>query len=85
MLRKKLYIEKDKTTAEKRLTARLELLKSNGMTDVHIQRDAAVRHFRGEIRQAKDRLASIAELEELTARKAEIKAEKLLFNAKFLS
>lgn len=77
MLRKKPYIEKDKVLAENRLAARLETLKTNGMTEVQIRRDTLVRHFRGEIRRAKCRLASISELEELMARKAEIKAEKL--------
>lgn len=77
MLRKKPYIERDKALAERHLVARLETLKSKGMTDVQIQRDATARHFKGEIRQAKYRLACIAELENLMARKAEIKAEKL--------
>jgi hypothetical protein len=77
MLRKKPYIEKDKALAEKRLAARLEILKSEGMTDAQIRRDATARHFQGEIRRAKGRLASIAELEKLMARKADIKAEKL--------
>ena len=53
------------------------MLKSKGMTEKQLQRDAKVRHFKGKIRQAKSQLAGIAELEQLIARKAEIKAEKL--------
>lgn len=77
MLRKKPYIEKDKALAENRLSTRLKALQSEGMTEAQIRRDMLVRHFKGEIRRAKCRLASITELEELMARKAEIKAEKL--------
>jgi hypothetical protein len=47
------------------------------MTEVQIQRDARARHFKGEIRRAKYRLACIAKLEEQMDRKAELKAEKL--------
>lgn len=77
MLRKKPYIEQDKAVAEKHLAVRLEMLKSKGMSIMQIQRDATVRHYKGEIRQAKERLSSIAESEKLMASKAEIKAEKL--------
>lgn len=77
MLRKRPYIEKDKAQAEKRLSTRLEALQSEGVPEAQIRRDTLVRHFKGEIRRAKCRLASISELEELMARKAEIKAEKL--------
>jgi hypothetical protein len=77
MLRKKPYAEQHKTAAEKQLAVQEETLKSQGMNDKQIQRDAKVRHFKGKIRQAKHQLAGIAELEELIARKAEIKAEKL--------
>ena len=77
MLRKKPYIEKDKADAEKLLVMRLEMLESTGMSKLQMQRDATIRHYKGEIRQARERLASIAELEKLMAKKAEIKAEKL--------
>lgn len=77
MQRKKTHIEDDKALAEKSLAARLEILNSKGMADAQIKRDAMVRHFRGEIRQANYRLTCIAKLAEQMARKAEIKAEKL--------
>ena len=77
MLRKKEYIEKDRSRFEKNLATRLETLQSEGLADKQIQRDTIVRHFKGEIRRAKCRLAAIEELEELMARKAQIKAEKL--------
>jgi hypothetical protein len=77
MMRKKPHIERSKAIVEKHLVARLEMLKSKGISEMHVQRDATVRHYKGEIRRAKERLASIAELERLMERKAEIKAEKM--------
>jgi hypothetical protein len=77
MLRKKPYTEEHETVATKHLAARVEALKSKGMTETQIQRDTKVRHFKGKIRQAKHQLAGIVDLEKLIARKAEIKAEKL--------
>jgi len=77
MLRKKPYIEGRKTLTEKQLMGRVETLKSIGMTETQIQRDAQVKHFKGKIRQANHQLAGISELEKLITRKEEIKAEKL--------
>ncbi|MCB2147680.1 MAG: hypothetical protein KQI81_14480 [Deltaproteobacteria bacterium] len=77
MLKKKPYIEERKTVTEEQLLGRVETLKSIGMTESQIQRDAQVRHFKGKIRQAKHQLAGILELESQIARKKEIKAEKL--------
>lgn len=77
MLKKKEYIEKNRSRFEKNLATRLASLQSEGLTDLQIQRDPMVRHFRGEIRRSRCRLASIAQIENLMARKAEIKAEKL--------
>ncbi len=77
MLRKKPYIEERKTISEKHLLARVETLKSKGMTATQIQRDVRVRHCKGKIRQAKHQIAGILELEKQIARKEEIKAEKL--------
>ena len=53
------------------------MLKSKGMSAMQMQRDTTVRHYKGEIRQAKERLSNISELEKSIARKVEIKAEKL--------
>ena len=77
MLRKKPYIEERKTVTEKKLLGRMETLKSVGMTEIQIQRDAQVRHLKGKIRQAKHQLAGISELENQITRMEEIKAEKL--------
>ena len=77
MLRKKQYIEKDRSRFEKELATLLEALQSEGLTDTQIRRDTMVRHFKGEIRQAKYRLSCIAKLEDQMARKADLKAEKL--------
>ena len=77
MLTKKPHIESHKRLAESRLAARLEILKSKGISAVQIQRDTAVKHFKAEIRKAKYQLADIAELELQIAQKADIKAKKL--------
>jgi len=77
MLNKKPYIENHKNLAERKLAARLETLKSNGVTDIQIQRDANVKHYKAEIRQARYQLADIAKLESQIAQKADIKAKKL--------
>ena len=77
MLNKKPYIETHKNLAESKLAARLEILKSNGVTDIQIQRDAKVKHFKAEIRKARYQLADIAKLESQIAQRAEIKAKKL--------
>lgn len=76
MLRRKPYVEQHKTTAENQLAVQEETLKSMGMTETQIKRHSRVRHIKGKIRQAKQQLAGIAELEALIARKAEIKIEK---------
>ena len=77
MLNKKPHVESHKTLAESKLAGRIESLKSKGKTDEQIQKDSAVKHFRAEIRQAKQQLASIAKLESDIARRAEEKAQKL--------
>jgi hypothetical protein len=77
MLNRKPYIENHKHLAEGRLAARLELLKSKGMTAVQIKRDPTVRHFRAEMRTARNQLADVAKLESQIAQKAEVKAQKL--------
>ena len=77
MLNKKPYIESHKIIAESNLFARLEILKTKGMTPVQIQRDAKVKHLKAEIRKAKYQLAQIANLESQIAQKTEIKAQKL--------
>ena len=77
MLNKKPYIESHKQLAESRLAARLEILKSRGITAVQIQRDTTVKHIKAEIRKAKYQLADIAKLETQIAEKADLKAKKL--------
>ena len=76
MLNRKPHIENHKNIAESKLATRLELLKSKGMNAVQIQRDPTVRHFRAEMRTARNRLANIAKLESQIVEKAEIKAQK---------
>ena len=76
MLRRKPYVEQHKATAENQLALKEETLKSMGRTETQIKRDSQVRQIKGKIRQAKQQLAGLAELESQIARKAEIKIEK---------
>ena len=68
MMSKKPYIEKARTVAETKLAARVETLKTKGMSDKQIQRDTVARQFKGKIRQARHQLACIADLEQMTIR-----------------
>jgi hypothetical protein len=77
MLNRKPYIENHKQLAESKLAARLEILKTKGISAVQIQRDTTVKHFKAEIRKANYQLANIAKLESQIALQAEIKAKKL--------
>ena len=76
MLRRKPYVERHKATAENQLAVHEETLKSMGMTETQIKRDSRVRHIKGKIRQAKQQLKGLAELESQIDRMAEIKLEK---------
>ena len=76
MLRRKPYVEQHKATAENQLAEKEETLKSMGMTETQIKRDSRVRHIKGKIRQAKQQLTGLAELESQIASMAEIKLEK---------
>ncbi len=76
MLRRKPYVEQHKATAENQLAVHEETLKSMGMNETQIKRDSRVRHIKGKIRQAKQQLKGLAELESQIARMAEIKLEK---------
>jgi len=77
MLNRKPYSENHKNLAESKLAARFEILKSKGMTAEQIKRDGTVKHFRAEMRKAKNQLAEIAKLELQIAQKTETKAKKL--------
>ena len=77
MLKKKPFIQDHKKLAENKLLARMEVLKSKGMTKEQIQKDAVVKHHKAAIREAGYQLAQIEKLEMQIAQKAEIKAEKL--------
>ena len=77
MLSKKPHFENHKTQAGSMLAARLEILKSKGISDLQIKKDAKVKHYRAEIRKARSQLADIAKLEAQIVQKAETKAAKL--------
>ena len=77
MLNKKPHFENHKNLIENKLAARLKILKSKGVTDIQIQRDPNIKHYRAQIRKAIYQLSDIAKLESQIARQAEIKAEKL--------
>ena len=77
-LKAKIHLENQKTVAEARLAARLELLNEKSLEGVAIKRDPVIRKIRADIRKADYRLATIAAQEKLNAEKAQIKAEKLV-------
>ena len=76
MLKRKPYIEKHKKAAETELQYRLQILKSKGMSETQIQRDAKIKHYKAEIRQANHQLAEIGQMEASIRQKAELKARK---------
>jgi hypothetical protein len=76
MLRKKPHIRSHLETARNQLSERIAALAARGMTDTQIQRDSKVKHYKGEMRQARHQLAVIAGIESRNAEKAEIKARK---------
>jgi hypothetical protein len=77
MLNKKPYIENQRLSAEGKLAARLEFLKTKGTPEERIKKDSTVKHLRAEIRKAKYQLAEITKLEQQILQKAEVKAQKL--------
>ena len=77
MLKRKTSIQGHKKDAETQLAERVGTLQAKGMNDTRIQRDATVRHLKGEIRQAVKQLACITKLETENLQKAETKAAKL--------
>ena len=76
MLSRKMFIEEHKKSAEGKLAARLELLKTKGADDRQIQKDAKIKQIKAQIRQAKHQLQGIAAMETLTAEKADARARK---------
>ena len=76
MLNRRPQIEAHKKAAEENLTARLELLKTKGLNDEQIQRDARIKKLRAQVRKAKHQLAGIAAMSDLMEEKAAAKARK---------
>ena len=76
MLNRKHFIEDHRKAAEGKLAARLESLKTKGLNDKLIQKDAKIKQYKAEIRKAKHQMAGIAAMEALTREKAETKAQK---------
>jgi hypothetical protein len=76
MLNRKSQIEAHKKAAEENLAARLELLKTQGLDDGRIQKDAKVKQFRALARKAKHQLAGIAAMTALMEEKSETKVRK---------
>jgi hypothetical protein len=69
-------IETRKGQAERKLAARLEVLKARGLEESKIQKDATVRQIRAAIRHARRQMERIAEFEALDRQKAESKEQK---------
>jgi hypothetical protein len=76
MLSRKPQIEEHKKSAEGKLAARLELLKTKGMDAKQIQKDARIKQIKAQIRKAKHQMGGIAAMEALTAEKADARAQK---------
>ena len=76
MLSRKPFIEEHKRSAEGQLAVRLELLKTKGLDNKSIQKDAKIKQFKARIRKAKQQLQSIASMEDMTRGKAAAKAQK---------
>lgn len=76
MLNRKPFIEEHRKAAEGKLATRLELLKTKGLNDKLIEKDAKVKQYKAEIRKAKNQMAGIAAMEALTSEKAAAKAQK---------
>lgn len=76
-LKARVYVENQKKVAQAKLEARMALLKEKGRDLVTMQRDAALRKFKAEIKKADFRLASIEAQEKLTRALVQAKAEKL--------
>ena len=76
MLNRKPFIEDRRKAAEGKLATRVELLKTKGVNDKLIQKDAKVKQLKAEIRKAKHQMAGIAAMEALASGKVEAKAQK---------
>ena len=59
MLNRKPFIEDHRKAAEGKLATRLELLKTKGLNDKVIQKDAKIKQYKAEIRKAKHQMDSI--------------------------
>ncbi len=75
-LKSKIHLEVQKTTAEKKLAARVAVLEQGGADAGTIKRDAAVRQGKAAVRKANYRLATIAAKEQRNADRIRVKAEK---------
>jgi hypothetical protein len=75
--KEKINVTEQKGAAERKLAARLELLKSKGMDDAAVKKDSFIKKLHADIRKAKRQLLGIADQEKLTAQRAQEKADKL--------
>jgi hypothetical protein len=76
MLNRKPQIEAHQKAAEDSLAARLELLKTKGLDEGQIQKDAKIKQFRALVRKAKHQLAGIAAMTALNEEKTAAKDRK---------
>lgn len=76
MLHRKPHIENHLQSAEKRLSARLELLTTNGADAGRIKKDSQIKRFKAQVRKAKRELTAIAAAETLMAEKSEARIRK---------
>ena len=63
--------------AERKLAARIDLLKSRGLDDAAIQKESFIKKLKADLRKSKRRLLGIDSQEKLITQKAKTKADKL--------
>jgi hypothetical protein len=76
-LKARVHVENQKKEAQARLAARLAVLKDRGVSGEAMQRDAALRKIKAEIRESDFRLASISAQVKLNQDRAQAKIDKI--------
>jgi hypothetical protein len=75
--KERIIVTEQKVSAERKLAARLELLKSKGVDEPGAQKDSFIKKLQADIRKTKRQLLSISAQEKLTAQRAQEKIDKL--------
>jgi hypothetical protein len=76
-LKARTHVQRQKATAQEKLSAHLNLLKEKGLEDEVIKRNANVRKLTAELAKANFRLARIAAQDKLNQERAQARIDKL--------